>query len=245
MRSVAQPAMTKDACAWGAAVGVGSALLAAGGFTSVGSEFLAAGANDLGARWRLEELYVKAYPCCRWSQGAIRAAISAAAGRPPAPDEVQRIVIRTFKAADGLAKVAPTTTEEAQYSLVWPVAVVLARGDFTVADVLGGWDDPEVAALAGRTDVRVDPELTAAFPARRLTGVEVLLRSGERLSAGPLEALGEPDDPAWQDVVAGKVATLIDPLHDLSDPPSTGLRGFGASELLGLACAAIPSGTHA
>jgi 2-methylcitrate dehydratase PrpD len=245
MRSVAEPAMTKDACAWGAAAGVSSALMAAGGFTSVASEYLTASDDDLGARWRLEELYVKAYPCCRWSQGAIRAAILAAGGRAFAPEEVERVVIRTFAAADGLAKAVPTNTEEAQYSLVWPVATVLARGDFTVADALGGWDDPDIAALAGRTDVHVDPDLTAAFPARRLTAVDVLLRTGDRLSAGPLEALGEPDDPAWPDVVAGKVATLIDPLRDLTDPPSTGMRAFGASELLGLACASSPSRAHA
>ena len=35
MRSCAEPEMTKDACAWGASVGVSSALLAARGFTSV------------------------------------------------------------------------------------------------------------------------------------------------------------------------------------------------------------------
>ena len=81
MRSCAEPAMTKDACAWGACVGVTSALLAARGFTSVRAEFPDAELDDLGRRWRLEELYVKAYPCCRWSQGAIAAALAACGGR--------------------------------------------------------------------------------------------------------------------------------------------------------------------
>ena len=40
MRSVADPAMTKDACGWGAFVGVSAALLARRGFTSVGSSFV-------------------------------------------------------------------------------------------------------------------------------------------------------------------------------------------------------------
>lgn len=245
MRSVAEPAMTKDACAWGAAVGVSSALMAAGGFTSVGAEFLEGDPDGLGAVWRLEELYVKAYPCCRWSQGAIRAALTAADGRTLAPEQVERVTIRTFAAADGLAKVAPASTEEAQYSLVWPVATVLARGGFTVVDVLGPWDDPAVAALVARTVVDVDPELTAAFPARRLTAVEVQLTGGELLSAGPLEARGEPDDADSAAVVAAKVASLIDPLDDLSDPPSAGLRLSAPPELLGLACASIPTGADA
>ena len=46
-----------------------------------------------------------------------------AAGRPIAAGEIERVRVRTFAAADGLATVIPETTEEAQYSLVWPLAV--------------------------------------------------------------------------------------------------------------------------
>jgi 2-methylcitrate dehydratase PrpD len=244
MRSVADPQMTKDACAWGAAVGVESALLAERGFTSVRPAYLDTPADDLGATWRLEELYVKAHPCCRWTQGALRAALEATGGAPP--DGVERVVIRTFAAADALAKVAPTTTEEAQYNLVWPVAAVVARGAFGVDEVLGAWDDPAVAAIAARTTVAVDPELTAAFPARRLTAVEVELRDGRRLAAGPLEAHGEPEDPAWETVVRDKVAALVDPARDLAaGVPAGGLRACGPDELLALCCAAVWAGTGA
>jgi 2-methylcitrate dehydratase PrpD len=236
MRSVAAPAMTKDACGWGAWLGVSSALLAARGFTALPSELLAAPElEDLGSAWRLDEVYVKAYPCCRWSQGAIRAAAQATGGRLLDPDEVERVVVRTFAAADRLARVQPTTTEEAQYSVVWPVATVLARGDFTVADVLGPWDDPDIAALAARIEIDVDDALTAAFPARRLTAVTVRLRDGSSLGAGPLEACGEPGAEDWEDVVAEKVAALIDPSADLAAPPAhAGLRELGAAELLHL-----------
>ena len=241
MRSVAEPAMTKDACAWGAWLGLSSALLAARGFTSVRAQVLDAGAlEDLGRTWRLEEVYVKPYPCCRWSQGAIRAASEAAGGRMLVAADVERVVVRTFAAADGLAKVAPTNTEEAQYNVVWPVATVLARGDFGVADVLGPWDDPAVAALAGRTEVHVDEELTAAFPERRLAAVAVHLRGGEVLAAGPLEARGEPDDPDWAEVVARKVARLIDPVRDLAEPPpDSGLGDLSAGELLHVLCGRV------
>ncbi len=246
MRSVAQPAMTKDACAWGAAVGVSSALMAAGGFTSVDAAYLQEDDGELGSTWRLRELYLKAYPCCRWSQGGIRAALEARAAGAFAVDDVERVAIRTFAAADALARVAPATTEEAQYNLVWPVATVVATGAFTVGDVLGPWDDPVVAALAARTEVVVDPALTAAFPARRLTAVEIVLRDGRRLAAGPLQARGEPGEPGWADVVTEKVTALVDPARDLShDLPST-LRTADAGQLVGLLCAPIlPGPTHA
>lgn len=243
MRSCAEPQMTKDACAWGASVGVSSALLAAQGFTSVRPEFLDSGLDDLGRRWRLEELYIKAYPCCRWSQGAIAAAMQAAGGRTLAAGEVRRVIVRTFAAADGLAKVVPETTEEAQYSVLWPVACALARRRFGVAEVLGPFTDPEIRAMFDRIEIEVDPGLTAQFPHRRLTAVEIELTDGERLAAGPLEAAGEPDDPRLPAVVRGKVSELID------DPAiaghaamswraigSRGLAGLDPAQLLGILC---------
>jgi 2-methylcitrate dehydratase PrpD len=241
VRSVAEPAMTKDACAWGAWLGLSSAVLAARGFTSVRPQVLDAGVlDDLGARWHLDDVYVKPYPCCRWSQGAIRAAAEAAGDRALEADAVERVVVRTFEAADALAKVAPTTTEEAQYNLVWPVACVLARGGFGVGDVLGPWDDPAIAAIASRIEVEVDDQLPAAFPARRLADVTVRLRDGATLAAGPVEAHGEPDDPDWAQVVTAKVAAAIDGARDLSPPPpGRGLRDLGAGELLHLLCGPV------
>jgi 2-methylcitrate dehydratase PrpD len=240
MRSVAEPQMTKDACAWGASLGVESGLLASRGFTSLRPEYLEEAHGDLGSSWRVSELYVKAYPCCRWTQGAIRAALEAAGGRALAPGDVEAVTIRTFAAAAALARMVPTTTEEAQYSLVWPVATVLARGGFTVADALGPWDAPELEAMADRTEVVVDPVLTDAFPDRRLTAVEVRLRGGEVLSAGPLEARGEPGDAGWEDVVRDKVRALVDPARDLAaELPDGGVGGWDERELLRYACSAV------
>ncbi len=243
MRSCAEPQMTKDACAWGASVGVSSALLAAQGFTSVRPEFLDSELDDLGRRWRLEELYIKAYPCCRWSQGAIAAAMQAAGGRTLAAGEVRRVTVRTFAAADGLAKVVPETTEETQYSVLWPVACALARGRFGVAEVLGPFTDPDIRTMFDRVEIEVDPALTDQFPHRRLTAVEIELTDGERLAAGPLEAAGEPDDPRLPAVVRGKVSELIqDPAitdraaiswHDIGEG---GLAGLDPQQLLGILC---------
>ena len=230
--------MTKDACAWGAALGLESALLAARGFTSLRPEYFDAANGDFGSSWCVSELYVKAYPCCRWTQGAIRAALEATGGRVLSASEVDRVTIRTFAAADALARTVPTTTEEAQYSLVWPVATVLARGDFTVADVLGPWATPELEGLADRVEVVVGPGLTDAFPERRLTAVEVMLKDGELLAAGPLEARGEPGDPEWETVVRDKVTALVDPARDLAPGlPAGGLRSWTERDLLAFACA--------
>lgn len=234
MRSCGDPQMTKDACGWGAAVGVSSALLAARGFTGVRPQFLDAQFDDLGVRWRVQELYVKAYPCCRWTQPAIAAALAAVEGRRLEPSAIARVCIRTFDAAGGLAKLVPTTTEEAQYSLLWPVACALVSGRFGVQEVLGPFSDPDVEAFFDRIDVELDPELTAEFPDRRLASVRVELDSGERLCAGPLPARGEPDDPGLAGLVADKVAAVLGAAPEWAARRSDGVRALDADQLLAL-----------
>ena len=196
MRSVGEPAMTKDACAWGALVGATSALLAARGFTALSSTFEA---DELGTRWHVLDVYVKKYPCCRWSQPAIEAALALRATHGLEPDAIDRVVIRGFAALRGLFAGRPRTTEEAQYGVAWPVAVAFERGDFRVEDVL----DPHGGGLADRLEVVVDPELDRLFPERRLVAVSV--RTGSKwIRSEPFEARGEPDDPEWEALVDAK-----------------------------------------
>ena len=238
MRSVADPAMTKDATGWGAFVGTSAVLLARRGYTSLQSSFLLdADVRDLGSRWALLELYVKGYPCCRWSQPAIEAALALRRGRPLAADAVRRVTIRTFAAADGLARRQPATTEDAQYNLVWPVAVALVRGGFGVEEVLGGYDHAGVAALAERTEVVVDPQLTGAFPARRAAEVSVELADGRTLASGLVEAPGDPGDPGWEAVVERKVRDHLgaggeSPVVRRIEPPARRLGGLDLDGLL-------------
>ena len=127
--------MTKDATGWAPSWGAWSAMLAARGYTALAPEFLLRRPLELGTRWHLRDVYVKPYPCCRWTQPAIDAALQVRRGGLE-PRRVRRIVIHTFQAADGLSWRRPATTEDMQYSLVWPVAVALASGAFGVDEVL-------------------------------------------------------------------------------------------------------------
>jgi 2-methylcitrate dehydratase PrpD len=235
-RAVGDPAMTKDTCGWGGLIGTTSAMLAARGFTGLDSEFmLGAGDLGLGERWEVLELYLKHYPCCRWSQPGIDAALRLR----PDPARIESVVVHTFAAADLLSRRRPTNTEEMQYSLVWPVATALARGRFGVEEVLGGFDDPLVAQIAERIRIEVDPALTDAFPARRLTGLDVVLSDGTTLRSGPIEAEGEPHTAGFEDVVAGKVLRFLDadaalPLAIDTRPPDVRVSGRSRDELAGL-----------
>ncbi len=112
-------------------------------------------------------------------------------------------------------------TEEAQYSLLWPLASALARGRFGVAEVLGPFTDPAVRAMFERIEIEVDPELTAAFPARRLTAVEIELTSGERLAAGPLRGARRARRPGVGGAGSGQAARRVRRRRAAGVVPST------------------------
>lgn len=74
---------------------------------------------------RVEEQYVTAYPVCRWAQPAVEAVLSLVRveGDPPVPaDQITGITIHSFSEATRLTLRHPKTTDEAQYSLPFPVA---------------------------------------------------------------------------------------------------------------------------
>ncbi len=206
LRSVSDPAMTKDACGWGAFVGVSSALLAQDGFTATSSDLLERGlVTDVGERWCVGDVYVKKFPCCRWSHPAIEASLTLRAETGLQPGEIVRASVRTFAEAAMIARRPPMTTEEAQYSLVWPVAVALAHGDFSVEHVLErGLSDPLAEDLLSRIEIEVDPTFTSAFPARRLATVSLETSGGLSSASSPTEPPGESDDPRWAEIVEGK-----------------------------------------
>jgi 2-methylcitrate dehydratase PrpD len=224
MRSVAEPAMTKDGIAWGAHTGVTAAYLAQAGFTGTESEFGISGERDWGSRWQVLELYVKPYPCCRWAQPAVRGAGEMIAGTGPLrPEAVHSVEIRTFAAAAALAGRPPSTTEEAQYSLRWPVACLLAHGRFGVPEVLGGFDDPAALEMMQRIRVVVDPALTERFPAERLTSVSIELADGTVRTGAPVPARGDAGDPDWDDLVLEKAVRHLGALPEADvDRPALG-----------------------
>jgi 2-methylcitrate dehydratase PrpD len=237
-RAVGDPAMTKDTCGWGGLIGTTSALLAARGFTGLDSELMQAHEPlELGERWECLELYLKPYPCCRWSQPAIDAALVLREGLDD-PGQIASIVVHTFAEVDLLSQRRPGNTEEMQYSLVWPVATALARGRFGVDEALGGFDDERVARLVECTRIEIDPAFSAAFPGRRLSRVELTLDDGRTLRSGDVEAGGEPGSPGWEEIVLGKVRRQLQPratsLARMPVPPTETVGGRSRDELIAL-----------
>jgi 2-methylcitrate dehydratase PrpD len=201
MRVVDFPTMLKDGAGWGAMAGVSAALLAAAGFTgapalTVEQPASAAVWADLGQAWTILDVYFKPYGVCYWAQPAVVAALELQASHAIAAGQIERIRVRTFEAATHLACSAPQDSDQAQYSLPFPVAAALVHGRLGPAELDGaGLRDPRVLDLAARVEMVEDPDLTAQFPARRFARVEITTRAGSVYLSPPTTARWEPSAP--------------------------------------------------
>jgi 2-methylcitrate dehydratase PrpD len=93
----------------------------------------------------------------------------------------------------------------AQYSICYPVAAALARGRVGVEEIEGpGLADPEAARLVAATTVHESAEYNARFPADRWGEVTLVLRDGRRVSSGPRNARGGPENPIGEDEIIAK-----------------------------------------
>jgi 2-methylcitrate dehydratase PrpD len=218
MRCIDHPTMVKDGTGWGAMTGVSAAELAAEGFTGAPALLCEADDvadlwSDLGERWYLLEMFFKLYPVCRWAQPSIEAARGLQIEHGVASQDIERIEVATFHNATRLAARRPATTEEAQYSLPFPLAAILARGRIGAEEVSPeALQEPEIARLTEAVELIEDDECNARFPAERLARATLYLRDGRVLRSALTMARGDPATALTEAELAAKYHELVTPL---------------------------------
>ena len=235
MRSIDCPGMVKDGIGWGSMVGVSAALLAQKGFTGIDSllgnpehENLI---SQLGQRFEMLSLYFKPYPCCRWAQPAVDGVRAIVYQHHVKPHEIKRVKVHTFRAATRMTVVKPRNTEEAQYSLAYPVAATIIDGEFGLKQVLGDrLEDEAILELADKVEIVLSDKLEDEFPERCLCEVEIITDGNQSFPSGVMAAKGDPDIPlsdkelerkfrqlAGSVLDAGKVQDLIEMVWHLEE----------------------------
>lgn len=199
MRVIDHPTMLKDGSGWGAMAGVSAAYLAADGFTGAPAVTTNDPAisdiwADLGSRWIIFDQYFKPHPVCRWAQPAVEAALGLCRDHDVDARAVELIEVTTFHEAARLATWQPATTEQAQYSLPFPVAAAVARGRMGVTELTAqALGDPDILRLSERTVITESATYNDAFPANRWAHVELRLTNGDVLTSAPTEPRGDPE----------------------------------------------------
>lgn len=201
IRAVEHPAMApKDGINWGAMVGTSATFLAQEGYTGAPS-LLGDGKRNrdiftLGKTYRMMNLYFKRYPCCRWAHPAIDGILAIMAKERLDYREISGITVRSFSEAVRLFTTPPTSMENAEYNLRYPVAVAAVYGGFTPRYLQEKYfQDRAIVQLMKKVQVVKDPAIQKEFPARCLGEVEVLTTRGRRYRSGVIAAKGDYDYP--------------------------------------------------
>src|SRR5262249_22809050 len=218
MRCIDFPTMVKDGSDWGAAAGVSASYLAKSGFTGapalvVEAESLADLWDDLGRRWRMLEMYFKPYPVCRWAQPAIEAALMLRRQAGFDLARVKSLRIHSFHQAIRLDARCPDSTEQAQYSLPYPVAVAFRHGELRPADFIGsGLGDDQVLDISRRLELVEDPALSARVPAARLARIGLEWQDGRVERTPAIPAQGDAERPLTDAALDAKLEELVLPV---------------------------------
>ncbi|HWZ73816.1 MAG TPA: MmgE/PrpD family protein [Casimicrobiaceae bacterium] len=220
LRTCESPSMVKDGSGSGAYAGITAAWLAREGYTGAPAATVESADarqywTDLGARWRIREQYFKAYPVCRWAQPAVEAALALQRAHRFAAEDIVHISIESFREAIALGsrRSAPETTEDAQYSLSYPVAAVLVFGVLGAEEIaVPKLAEPRVRRLLGLMVLTENADFSRLFPAERWARVEIVLNDGRKLVSEPACARGNPENALTDAELRVKYFELAEPV---------------------------------
>lgn len=215
LRDVEHPAMVKHGIGWGALTGITSAELASHGFTGIPSilsfDKYSDWVSDIGQNYLMVDgvaWKAKGYACCGWAHAAVEGARRLAQAQHIEIGDVARIRIETFHDSAQLGTRLPTTTEEAQFNLAWPVAAMLVDGELGPQQMLEArLCDPAIRALAQRVEVVESEELNKLCrlfeqgdPRGRFASiVTIALKDGREFNSGLVEGGLSFPQPNWDE----------------------------------------------
>lgn len=148
--------------------------------------------DGLGERWDLGLGYFKRHASCSFTHPVADAVLDL---RGPAADaaEVEQLVVETHRLATGLDRTTWDSRLGAMFSIPFVAASAWVHGEVgprVSGDALR--DDPRVAALAARVEVRPAPDLDARLPAERAARVSVRTAAGTLVREVP-NPVGDAD----------------------------------------------------
>ena len=165
--------------------------------------------DGLGGPLRIQQNYFKLYACCRYNHFALDALLALSHAGEVRADDVERVVVTTIPFGPRMAGAAPTSMLGAKFSIPYAVAAALVLGRADVAAFEEpARDDPRIRALAGRVEVRVDPEMSPRRADHPTARVEVALRSGRTVSGVTSVVRGDFEDPVPAEEVVEKFVAL-------------------------------------
>jgi 2-methylcitrate dehydratase PrpD len=159
------------------------------------------------------EQYFKPYPVCRWAHAPIEAALKLRKRHDIKSGDIKEIEIKTFHEAVRLATNKPKTTEEAQYSTSFPLAIALAKGYISPFDLDDGQlNNKEIMRLSQLTKMSEDHSANTAFPEMRIAQVKIVLQSGQVYLSDWETPKWDHESPPSEDEITEKYKSICYPI---------------------------------
>lgn len=201
MRDIDTPTMVKHGTGWGTVTGIIAAQLAASGFTAIpcllGLDRYKEWVADIGQRYiMVNGIAWKQYACCAWTHPSLDAARSLMHRHNIPAQEIAHIRVETFHEARRLGTELPTTAEEAQFSLAWPLAVLLLDNEVGPRQILEErLGDEQIRDLAKKVELVESEEFNQLYRlvsvgdprGKYVSAVTITLKDGQQFASGTME----------------------------------------------------------
>lgn len=217
IRSVEYPSMNKDGVPFGVMIGALAVMETLCGFT--GNKHLLEAdkytkyLNDLGSNYEIMNLYFKPYTCCRWAHPAIDSCLEIMRDHTVLSEDIEKVIIHTFKRATMLSKKIPTSADEAQYNISYPVAAAIVTGDFGFRQITEAFfQNPSILSMMGKISFEVDSKIDAQFPGKRICRATIFTKNGKQLHSSECEPKGEAFKNVGIEWISEKFKRITEPV---------------------------------
>jgi 2-methylcitrate dehydratase PrpD len=167
----------------------------------------------LGRDFHITRMTFKNHACCGHTFAAIDGALEVKRRLKVEAADIDKVEVATYRAGLEVAHYEnPGTPAEGRFSLKYVVATALTHGSVRLAafepERLA---DRKTKALMDRISLRVDPELEAAFPAKRAARVAIEAKGRREEWLQPTR-IGDPDAPLSDRALEEKYFELAAPV---------------------------------
>jgi len=199
-RDLIAPAMVKHGHGWAAMTGIVAAEMAEQGFTGIpglfGFQEYQDWVSTLGHEYiMLDGVDFKQYCSCGWTHHAIAAVQLLQREHRWDVENVDSIRVEGHHWTAVLHTAHPTTTEEAQFSVKWPLAAYLVDGEVGPDQILESrFGDASIIALVNKIELVESEELDSFYrpsfeggdEGKSASRVMIHLKDGRTLDSGPI-----------------------------------------------------------
>ena len=167
----------------------------------------------LGRDFHITRMTFKNHACCGHTFAAIDGALEVKRRLRVDAAEIDHVEVATYRAGLEVAHYEnPRTSAEGRFSLKYVVATALTHGSVRLAAFSPErLADPRTRKLMERISLRLDPELEAAFPAKRAARVAIQA-NGKREEWLQPTRVGDPDAPLSDRALEDKYFELVTPV---------------------------------